>query len=160
MVRYVTLRRFLREIPPWISFRDSQVSAWLTPKGGYLRGVTTPDLATWSPEHSTEYSSADVPAATVITNEDCVDSSDEEMEDWQDDDGDSGEYSREDPLLNKPDILAVDTRHGVGHTKLGNTSPRDTCPHTCSIWNKNINGLGGRCDDTHKLSASRELMCS
>ena len=90
MVRYVVLRRFLREIPPWISFHDSQVSAWLTPKGGHLRGVDTPDLATWSPEHSTDYSSSDVPTATGITNDDYGDSSDEEMEDWQDVDGDSG----------------------------------------------------------------------
>ena len=81
MVRYMILRRFLREIPPWISFRDSQVSAWLTPKVGHLRGVATPDLATWSPEQSTEYSSADVPAATGITDVDYVDISDEEMED-------------------------------------------------------------------------------
>ena len=147
MVRYVILRRFLQDIPPWISFRDSQVSAWLTPKGGHLRVVATPDLATWSPEHSTEYSSADVPVVTGITNEDYGDSSDEEMEDWQDDDGNSGEYSREEPPLNQPDILAVDNRHGVGHTTLGNTSTRDTCPHTCSIWNQNINRLGGRCDD-------------
>ena len=34
-----------------------------------------------------------------------------------------------------------------GHTTLGNTCPRDTCPHTCSILNQNINGLGGSCDD-------------
>ena len=112
---------------------SSQVLAWLTPKGGHLRGVATPDLATWGPEYSTEYLSADVPAATGITDEDYGDSSDEEMEEWRDDDGDSGEYSRKDPPLNQPDILAVDTRHGVGHTTLGNTSPRDTCPHTCSI---------------------------
>ena len=140
MVRYVILRRFLREIPPWISFRDLQVLAWLTPKGGHIRGVATPDLATWFPEHFTEYLSADVPVATVITDEDYGDSLDKEMEDWPDNDGDSGDYSGEDPPLNQPDILAVDTRHGVGHTILGNKCPRDTCPHTCSIWNQNING--------------------
>ena len=81
MVRYMILRRFLREIPPWVSFRDSQVSAWLTPKGVHMRGVATPNLATWVPEHSTEYPSADVPVATGITDEDYGDSSDEEMED-------------------------------------------------------------------------------
>ena len=70
------------------------------------------------------------------------------MEYWPDDDGDSGDYSREDPPLNQPDILAVDTRHGVGHTTLGNTCSRDTCPHTCSIWNQNINRLGGSCNNT------------
>ena len=69
------------------------------------------------------------------------------MEDWPDDDGNSGEYSREDPPLNQPYILAVNTQHGVGHTTLGNTCPRDTCPHTCSIWNQNINRLGSNYDD-------------
>ena len=91
MVRYVILRRFLREIPPWISFRESQVSDWLTPKGGHIRGVATPYLATWGPEHSTEYPSDGVPAATGITDEDYGDSSDKEMEDWPNDDGNSGE---------------------------------------------------------------------
>ena len=48
------------------------------------------------------------------------------------------------PPLNQPDILTVDTRHGVGHITMGNTSPRDTCPNTCYILNQNINGLGGK----------------
>ena len=52
MVCYVILRRFLREIPPWIYFRDPQVSDWLTLKGGHLYGVATPELATWGNEHS------------------------------------------------------------------------------------------------------------
>ena len=91
MVRYVILRIFLREIPPWISFRNPQVPAWLTPKGGHIQGFTNPDLATRGPEHLTEYPSADVPAATGITDEEYGDSSDEDMEDWPDDDGDSGE---------------------------------------------------------------------
>ena len=68
MVRYVILRRFLREIPPWISFRDPQVLAWLTPKRGNLRGVANPDLATWGPDLSKEYSPADVPEAMEMTD--------------------------------------------------------------------------------------------
>ena len=79
MVRYVILCRFLREIPSWISFRDPRVLAWLTLKGGHIRGITTPDLATWGPEHLTEYLPADVPAATGMTDEDYGDRSDEEM---------------------------------------------------------------------------------
>ena len=82
MVRYVFLRRFLREIPPWISFRAPQASAWLSPKGGHLRGVDTPDVATWSPKHYTVYSSAEVPTVMEITDDDYGDRSDEEMENW------------------------------------------------------------------------------
>ena len=99
MVRYVILRRFLQEIPSWISYRDPWVSAWITPKGGHIRGAATPYLATWGPEHLTEYLPADVPAATGMTDEDYGDSSDEEMEYWPDDNGDSADYSREDPPL-------------------------------------------------------------
>ena len=68
-------------------------------------------MAIWGPEYLTEYLSANVPAATGIIDKDYGDISDEEMEDWTDDDGNSGDYSREDPPLNQPDILAVDTRH-------------------------------------------------
>ena len=69
------------------------------------------------------------------------------MEDWRDGDGDSGEYPHEDPPLNQQDILTVDTRHSFGHITMGNTSPRDTWPHTCYILNQNINGLGGKSND-------------
>ena len=139
-------RRCLREIPPWISLRDPRVPAWLTPKRGNLRGVATPDLATWGPDISKEYLPADVPEATGIADKDYGDISDEEMDDWPDSGGDSSDYSPEEPTLNQPDILAIDTQHGVGHTKLG-TCPCATCPHTCYILNKNINGLGGRSDN-------------
>ena len=44
-----------------------------------------------------------------IIDEDYGDSSDEEMEDWSDDDGDCGDYSRDDPSLNHPYTLGVDT---------------------------------------------------
>ena len=91
-----------------------------------------------------------------MTDEDLGDSSDEETEDWPADDGDSGEYSREDPPSPQPVTLAVDTRHSVGRTELGTDRPSDTCPHTCTIINQNVNGLGGIKDD--KLEKVISLM--
>ena len=70
MVRYVILRRFLREIPPRISFRDIRVSAWATPRRGHLCVVANPDPSTWGFELPTKYSTANVPAATELTDED------------------------------------------------------------------------------------------
>ena len=49
MVRYVILRRFLREIPPKISLRNTYISAWLTPQQGHLQGVHIPDAVFWIP---------------------------------------------------------------------------------------------------------------
>ena len=43
-------------------------------------------------------------------------------------------------------LLQIDTRHDVGHIKLGKR-PSDTCPHTCTVFNQNVNGLGGKRDD-------------
>ena len=144
MVRYVVLRRFLQEIPSRISFRDPRVSAWLTPKGGHLRGVATPALADWGAGLLPKNLFDGVPAATETDDEDYGDSSDEEMDDWPEDD-DDGDYSREDPPPSA--TLAVDTRLDAGHITMGTASPRDTCPHTCIIFNQNVNGLGGRRDD-------------
>ena len=119
MVRYVILRRFLQEISPRISFRDLQVSAWTTPRRGHLRGVATPDQETWGFDLPTEYSTADVPAATELKDEDYGVSSDEEMKDWPDADGNNGDDSTEDPPNNQPGTLAIDTQHDAGHIKLG-----------------------------------------
>ena len=47
MVCYVILRRFLREIPSWISFRDPRVSAWLTPGGEDIYVASPPQI--WQP---------------------------------------------------------------------------------------------------------------
>ena len=91
--------------------------------------------------------SADVPAATGMTDKDSGDSSDEEMEDWPADDSGIGDYWPEDPPPPQPVTLAVDTRHSVGHTELGTARPSDTCPHTCTIINQNVNGLGGSKED-------------
>ena len=99
IVCYVIFHRFLREIPPWISFCDPRVSAELTPKRGHLRGVATQDPETWGPDISKEYLPSNVPGLTGITDEDYGDSSDEEMDGWPDADGDSRDYSPEDPPL-------------------------------------------------------------
>ena len=149
MVRYVILRRFLQEIPPLIYFRDLRVSAWTTPRRGNLRGVTTPDPATWVFDLPTEYSTDDVPAATELTDEYYGGSSDEEMKDWPDANGNSGDDSTEDPPNNQPCTLAINTRHDVGHIKL-DKRPSDTCLHTCTVFNQNVNGLGGKQDDKLK----------
>ena len=141
MVCYVILRRFLREIPPRISFCDLRVSAWTTPPRGHLRGVATPDPATWGFDLPTKYSTADVPAAMELTDEDYRGISDKEMKDWPDADGNNGDDSTEDPPNNQPGTLAIDTRHDSGHIKLGKR-PSDTCPHTCTVFNQNVNGLG------------------
>ena len=156
MVRYVILRRFLREIPSWISFRDPRVLAWLTPRGGHLRGIATPDLANWGAGLSPKDLPANVPAATGVIDEDYRDILDKETEDWTADDGNSRDYLREDPPSPQTITLAVDTRHGVGRTKLGTARPSDTCPHTCTIINQNVNGLGGRKDN--KLEKVISLM--
>ena len=81
MVRYAILRKFLQELPLWVSFRDPRVSDWFTPRGGHLREVAIPDLATWGAGLLPKYLSAEVPAATELTDEDTGDSSDEETED-------------------------------------------------------------------------------
>ena len=109
MVRYVILRKFLQELPLWVSFRDPRGSDWLTPRGGHLREVAIPDLATWGAGLLPKDLSAEVPAATELTDEDTGNSSDEETEDWPADDSDRGEYSPEEPLPSQPVTLAVDT---------------------------------------------------
>ena len=38
-------------------------------------------------------------------------------------------------------------QHNVGHIKLEQSCPSDTCPHTCSIISQNVNGLGTSNDD-------------
>ena len=61
------------------------------PKEGNLRGVATPDPATWVPDLPKEYLPADVPEAAELTDEDYGDSSDKDMDDWLDANGDSGD---------------------------------------------------------------------
>ena len=47
MVRYVTLHRYLDEIPPSISFQPHYTSAWRYAKQGFLHVVNTPDPVLW-----------------------------------------------------------------------------------------------------------------
>ena len=94
----------------------------------------------------TEYSTANVPAATELIDEDYGGSSDNEMKDWPDANGNSGNNSTEDPPNNQPGTLAIDTRYDAGHIKLGK-HPSDTCPHTCTVFNQNVNGVGGKPND-------------
>ena len=109
MVCYVILRKFLQELPLWVNFRDPQGSDWFAPRGGHLREVAIPYLATWGAGLLPKDLSAKVPVATELTDEDTGDSSDEETEDWPADDSDSGDSSSEDPPPPQPVKLAVDT---------------------------------------------------
>ena len=81
-----------------------------------------------------------------MKDEDYGGSSDKEMKDWPDADGNSEDESTEDPPNNQPGTLAIDTRHDVEHIKLGKR-PSDTCPYTCTVFKKNVNVLGGKQDD-------------
>ena len=153
MVRYVILRRFLREIPPSISiFRQFRPSAWLTPKRRFLHGVDTPDLATWSPNHEKETFHDDETAATDISEDASISSLDKEKDSWPEAEADSGDYP---PLVDQPGVSDHNTRHDTGHITPG-TRPSDTCPYTCTILNQNVNGLGGSKDD--KLEKIISLM--
>ena len=75
-----------------------------------------------------------------MTDEDYIGSSDEEMKDWTDADGNNGDDYTEDPPNNQSGTLAIDTPHDAGHIKL-TKRPSDTCPHTCTVFNQNVNGL-------------------
>ena len=78
MVRYVILRKFRQELPLWVSFRDPRGSDWFAPRGGHLREVAIPDIATWGAGLLPKDLSAEVPAVTELTDKDTGDSSDEE----------------------------------------------------------------------------------
>ena len=98
MVRYVILRRNLRDVPPHISFRPARLSAWLFAKGGHLHSVQTPAPATWSTP-STEFpvtvSLLSYPDATVSMSVVLTDDEGSLMEDWPEADGNDGDYSPE-----------------------------------------------------------------
>ena len=80
MVRYVILRKFLQELPLWVSFRDPRGLDWFAPRGGQLREVAIPDLATWGAGLLPKDLSVKIPAATELTDEETGDSSDEETD--------------------------------------------------------------------------------
>ena len=74
MVRYVTLRRYLDEIPPSISFRPHYTSELRYGKKGFLHGVNTPDPALWdtapsNPSKHDSFTSDRLDDATFRTEE-------------------------------------------------------------------------------------------
>ena len=147
MVRYVILRRYLREIPTQISFRNTRISAWFTPRKGHLRGVKLLSPAASSP--APKSIQLDDDASTIASEESYLDFGvDEGNVDWQDDDDDPAEspgraHSRN-PTGN---TSQPPSRPDTGHIKPGPPRPSDTCPHTCAVFSQNVNGLGGRRDD-------------
>ena len=87
MVRYVILQRYLREIPPQISFRNTRISAWFTPQKGHLRGVKLLSPEDWSP--APKSIQLDDDASTIASEEIYPDFGvDDGNVDWQDDDDD------------------------------------------------------------------------
>ena len=138
MVRYMTLRRYLSEIPPLISFRPNSTSAWRYAKKTIMRGVTTPDLALWDTDPPK-------PSQNDFSPSDRLDNTTFRTEEFSGADRYMGQFSDDDVSANSPESahqMIIDNPHVVGHLEMGN-HPSDTCPHTCVILNQNVNGLGG-----------------
>lgn len=153
MVRYVTLRSHLGEIPPSISFRPRSTSDWRHAKLGFLRGVLTPDPATWDATPPKSSLSDFFPS-------DRLDDESARTEEISGADSYMGRFSDNDDSSHSPmdsacHYLTIDAPHDVGHVIQG-SRPSDICPHTCVILNQNVNGLGGRADD--KLEKIAEMM--
>ena len=136
MVRYVILYKILREVPPYISFRPTRLSAWIFAKGGHLHSVQTLDPATWSTP-TTEFpdivSLPSYPDANVSMPDAFPADEGSTMESWSDDDPPHYPES--------PPCLTHDKPYGTRHTNTGIPRLSDTCPHTCMILNQNRNGL-------------------
>ena len=146
MVRYVILRKILREVPPYISFRPTRLSAWIFAKGGHIHSVQTPDPATWSTpptEFTNIVSLPSYPDANVSMTDALPANEGSSMESWSDDK--PPHQPESDPCL------IHDNLPGTRHTKTGIPSLSDTCPHTCMILNQNVNGLGSRDDKLERL---------
>ena len=122
MVRYVILRRNLREIPPHISFQPARMSAWLFAKRDHLHGVQNPAPATWSTlsaELPDNVSLLSYPDNTVSMSAEIPADEGSLMKNWPEADGNDGGYSPEDPppisatsLQWIPDPM-LDTSHWV-----------------------------------------------
>ena len=128
MIRYVTLRRYLDEIPPSISFRPHYTSAWRYTKQGFLHGENTPDPALWdtAPSKLSKhdfFTSDRLDDATFRTEE--FGGSDSYMGQSSDDNDSDNPSESAHPMM-------IDNPHVVGHFEKGNR-PSDTCPHTCVI---------------------------
>ena len=50
MFQYLILRQFIRNVPPKLSFWNTPISAWTTPRRGNLRGVKFPEPTNWKPD--------------------------------------------------------------------------------------------------------------
>ena len=149
MVRYVILRKNLQEIPSSISFRPARLSAWLFAKRGFLHSVPTPDPATWcSP--STDSPLRPEPLPSQLNDSGSLsmvpDDEDSDMASWSD---------NESPFHSNPNLahcLTNDNPHSsTGHTPAGSPRLSDTCPHTCVIYNQNVNGMGYQDDKLERI---------
>ena len=86
MVRYIILRRNLKEIPPYIYFRPARLSAWLFVKRGFLHSIKTPDPATWySPSRDSPSRTPSTPNDSGSLSDTLSLDADSEMESWSDD---------------------------------------------------------------------------
>ena len=125
MVRYVTLRRNLQEIPSHISFRPARLSAWLFAKRGFLDSVPTPDPATWCtpsmeshlrpdplPSYPDDSGSSSIPDVFPIDE-------DSDMESWSDD-GSSA------PQDSAPCLIPDNPHRSTRHTHAGPPRLSDT----------------------------------
>ena len=156
MVGYVILCRYLREIPPQISFRNNRSSVWFTPQKGNLRGVKIPSQAPWSPD--IKPTQLDDYTITIASEESYPDfGSDGGNDDWLDEDDITVDAP---PCAHSSHYTDTPSQHpyqpNIGHIKLGPPRPSDSCPHTCAVFSQNANGLGGRRDD--KLEKLISLM--
>ena len=150
MVWYVILRRLLHEIQTLVSFRNTRFSAWFTLPEGYLRGVKLPSPEPWSP--NLKPAQFDDDASTIALEDSYLElRSDDENDDWPDDDDVNDNAPYGDPSYHHTNPPSQPpSQHNIGHIEPGPPRPSDTCPHTCAVFNQNVNGLGGQREDNLK----------
>ena len=88
MVRYVILRRFLRDIPPKISLRNTYISVWITPRRGHLQGVNISDASSWIPFPNCIQSIDDAHHTAPVSDDYVPDFGLDDESYWPDDDND------------------------------------------------------------------------
>ena len=131
----MTLRRYLGEIPPTISFWPNSTSAWRYAKQGFLHCVTTPDPELWD-------TAPPKPSQNDFSLSDQLNNVNFRTEEFSEADSFMGQFSYDDVSANSPESShqIMNNPHNVGHFKTGN-HPIDTCPHMCVIPNQNVSGL-------------------
>ena len=152
MVFYVTLHRYLDEIPPSISFWPHYTLAWRYAKQGFLHGVNIPDPALWDTAPSK-------PSKHDFFTSDRLEDATFRTEEFRGTDSYMGQSSDDDDYYNSTESahqIMINNPHVVGHFEKGNR-PSDTCPHTCVILNQNVNCLGGK-DAYDKLEKIIDMM--